>query len=134
MGARSDAGQGLARAYTLAGNRACAAELLAAERGAREARRGLWAEAAYQVRAPGNPGELLRYGSTFQIVEGRVVRVGQGRDAIYLNFSARWRGAFSASLRRGEHGVPGLVDNSVKALEGKRIRVRGWIETRRAND
>ena len=51
--------QGLARAYTLAGNRACADELLAAEQAAREARRGLWAEAAYQVRQADRPAELL---------------------------------------------------------------------------
>ena len=39
-------------------------------------------------------------------------------------------GPFSASLRRGEHEVPGLGNTSVKALEGKRIRVHGWIEKR----
>ena len=43
--------QGLARAYGQAGNRACAREALEAERVAREARRGLWADAAYRVRS-----------------------------------------------------------------------------------
>ena len=42
--------QGLARAYGQAGNRACAKEALEAERMAREARRGLWADAAYRAR------------------------------------------------------------------------------------
>jgi endonuclease YncB( thermonuclease family) len=53
--------RGLARAYTLAGNRACANELLAAERIARQAKQGLWAEAAYQIRQADRPSELLRY-------------------------------------------------------------------------
>ena len=43
--------QGLARAYAEEGNRACSAEALEAERVAREARRGLWADAAYQARS-----------------------------------------------------------------------------------
>ena len=50
--------QGLARAYVVAGNRACADALLAAERGAREARRGLWADAAYQVTSADKPTQL----------------------------------------------------------------------------
>ena len=53
--------QGLARAYAQAGNRACAAEALEAERVAREARRGLWADAAYQARSAASPRELSRY-------------------------------------------------------------------------
>ena len=51
--------QGLARAYAQAGNRACAAEALEAERVAREARRGLWAEAAYQVRPADSPSRAV---------------------------------------------------------------------------
>src|SRR4029078_5794385 len=87
--------QGLARAYAVAGNRACADALLAAERGAREARRGLWSDAAYQVRPADRPLERARSRSTFQLVEGRIAAVAQVRGTIYLNFDADWRHAFS---------------------------------------
>ena len=122
--------QGLARAYIVAGNGACADALLAAERGAREARRGLWADAAYQVRPTGKPADLSRYRSTFQVVEGRVVGVAQVRGMVYLNFDADWRRAFSVSLRRGDRALLGPNAGDPNALENKLVRVRGWIEQR----
>jgi endonuclease YncB( thermonuclease family) len=124
--------RGLARAYTQAGNRACAAELLGRERGAREGGRGLWAEAAYQVRSAPRPVQLSRYRSTFQVVEGRILRVAQVRGVIYLNFDADWRHGFSASVRGGDRALLGAHAGNPKGLEGKVVRVRGWIEQRSA--
>jgi endonuclease YncB( thermonuclease family) len=124
-------GHGFARAYALAGNRACGEELLAAERAARLARRGLWAEAAYQIRRADKPSELLRYRTTFQVVEGKIVRVAEVRGTIYLNFGRYWRRAFSASLRRYDRQLLGEHAVRPKDLEGKVVRVRGWIEERR---
>jgi endonuclease YncB( thermonuclease family) len=121
--------QGLARAYGQAGNRSCIGELLEAERAARQANRGLWADAAYNVRSADLPLELARYRSTFQVVEGEIERVAQVRGAIYLNFG-RGRGAFAVSLRRGDRGLLGAFAENPATLEGKRVRVRGWIEQR----
>src|SRR4029078_9123467 len=118
--------QGLARAYAVAGNRACAAALLAAERGAREARRVLWAEAAYQVRPSEKPSQLVRFRSTFQLVEGRVAGVAQVRGMIYLTFDADWRHAFSVAVRRGDRSLLTAEGDNPKALEGRLFRVRGW--------
>jgi endonuclease YncB( thermonuclease family) len=122
--------QGRARAYALADHGACSTELLAAERGAREAGLGLWAEAAYRVRPADKPAELLRYRTTFQIVEGRLVRVAPVRDTIYLNFDRDWRHAFSVSLRRNDSGLLGAYAGNPRRLEGRTVRVRGWIEER----
>ena len=122
--------QGLARATTVAGNRACANELLAAERAAREAGRGLWAEAAYQVRQADRPTELAGYRTTFQIIEGRIARVAFVRGVIHLNFDRNWRQAFSVSLRNADRGLLGVSAGDPKALEGRQVRVRGWIEGR----
>lgn len=123
--------QGLARAYVQAGNRACGKELLRAEDTARRARRGLWADAAYRVRSADASRELMRYRSTFQVVEGRIARVAQVRGAIYLNFGANRR-AFAVSLRRGDRELLlGAHVGDAKALEGKLVRVRGWIEHQR---
>jgi hypothetical protein len=123
-------GEGLARAHTLAGNRACAGELLAAERAAREARRGLWGEAAYQVRPADKPSELLRYRTTFQLVEGTIERVAEVRGTIYLNFGRDWRRGFSVSLRRNDRQLLAEHAGNPKGLDGRRVRVRGWIEQR----
>jgi Staphylococcal nuclease homologue len=123
--------QGLARAYLQAGNGACGKELLAAERVARDARGGLWAEAAYAVRQAGDAAELLRYHTRFQIVEGKVTRVARVRGVIYLNFGRNWRRAFSASLRDADRAMLGDYAGNPKGLEGRTVRVRGWIERRR---
>jgi endonuclease YncB( thermonuclease family) len=122
--------QGHARAYALAGNRDCAESLLAAERPARDARRGLWAAAAYQVRPADNPADLMRLRTTFQIVEGRIVRVGLTRGSIYLNFDRNWRRGFSVSLRRNDIALLGAYAGNPKSLEGRSVRVRGWIDRR----
>lgn len=123
--------EGFARAYTLPRHRACGPELLAAERAGHEARRGLWADAAYQVRPANRPSELLRYRTTFQVVEGKVVRVGEARGTVYFNFGRSWRRAFAASVRRSDRQLLGGSATDPKALEGRRVRVRGWIEQRR---
>lgn len=121
---------GFARAYALAGSRACNEELLAAERPAREARRGLWANAAYHVRPADRPAELLRYRAAFQLVEGKIIGVGQTRGTIYLNFDRNWRRGFSVSLRRDDSGLLAAFASKPTALEGRIVRVRGWIEQR----
>jgi endonuclease YncB( thermonuclease family) len=122
--------RGFARAYASPRRSICSAELLAVERAAREARRGLWADAAYQVRPADKPAELLRYRTTFQVVEGRIVRVGQTRGSIYLNFDRYWRRGFSVSLRRDHSDVLGPYASDPKGLEGRSVRVRGWIGER----
>jgi hypothetical protein len=89
-------GMGLARAYTLAAHRACAAELLAAERSAREARLGLWAEAAYKARQADPSAALLRHVGTFQLVEVASC-VSRRPAAASISISARSVGVVSAS-------------------------------------
>jgi len=121
---------GLARAYSLGADRGCAGELLAAERSAREARVGVWAEAAYAIRAAEPSAALLRDLATFQLVEGRVARVATTRGSVYLNFGTGRRRGFSASLKLGDRDRLGAFAANPKGLEGSLVRVRGWIAQR----
>lgn len=121
--------RGLARVHGKVSDLACAVELLAAERMAREERRGLWSEAAYEVRAAEDTEDLMRRLSTFQLVEGRVPRVGVTSGRIYLNFGGR-RGRFSASVRQRDRGLLGQSADDPGRIEGRRVRVRGWLEDR----
>jgi hypothetical protein len=52
------------------------------------------------------------------------------RETIYLNFDRNWRRGFSVSLRRDENGLLGTHAGNPKGLEGRSVRVRGWIEQR----
>ena len=121
---------GHARAYGLPGSLACMAELLAHERVAREASVGLWSNAAYAVRSATRTRELMRFRNTYQVVAGRVAKVATVKGRVYLNFGSDWRedftaGLATAALREYQQWIAGLA-----ALEGKRVRIRGWIERR----
>ncbi len=120
---------GLARAYSFPDNRGCAAELIALEATARAAKRGLWANAAYDVRAAERTRELLRYVGSYQLVEGTVATAVASKGKVYLDFGADWHTDFTASVdvaARKEFEAAGLDPT---ALKGQRIRVRGWIES-----
>ena len=116
---------GLARFLAYDDTQSYAPALLQAEVRAREARRGLWSEAAYQVRDT-NPDRLVQDLGTLQLVEGRVMdvtRLDNGR--IYLNFGADWRTDFT--VRIDERFADRFDVEDLEALESYRVRVRGVI-------
>jgi len=119
--------RGLARVYSFADNVALVADMLGLERRARKARRGIWARSFYAVRTPAGAARDI---GTFQLVEGRVLDAARVKGRVYLNFGPDWRTDFTvfigpAALRAFRRaGVEPL------ALEGRTIRVRGWIRKR----
>jgi micrococcal nuclease len=119
--------QGLARVYSFAGSRACVAELLAAESEARARRLGVWGSSAYRIVRALDLERLGRLIHTYQLVEGRVVAVGEGAGRLYLNFAREWRRDFTISVERGEVGVFATTGLDLRALAGKRVRVRGTL-------
>ena len=117
--------RGMARVYTFADNRSRVAEMLALEREARDARRGIWSNAFYRVRDATETPDLI---DTFQLVEGVVQNVAIVRGRAYLNFGADWRTDFTVTvppvgLRRFDGGADAL-----ESFRGQRIRVRGWLK------
>jgi len=116
--------RGLARVATSTDDRAGAAMMLAFERRARGAGRGLWRDPHYAVRDPGEGG---RFADSFQLVEGEVAEVSTLAGAVVMAFAGdetprltlRMDGAALALFR--EEGI------DLQALSGKRVRVRGWI-------
>lgn len=116
---------GLARVYSFADNRALTADMLALERQARAAKRGIWANPYYRIR---EPDESRRDIDTFQLVEGRVVEAAVLRDRIYLNFGPDYRSDFTIAIAKRDLKLFGRNFDG-KALEGKTIRVRGWLKS-----
>ena len=116
--------QGMARVYSFRDNRAAVAEMLAIERRARAARRGIWAHPFYAVRSPqGTFGSL----DSFQLVEGIVAATAEVRRRVYLNFGENWRDDFTVSIAPGDAALFERAGMDLLALEGRRIRVRGWL-------
>jgi len=116
---------GRLRVMTFADNRACAAALLSAEAAARAAGRGLWASAAFKP-APADAAEAVT--DRFALVEGRVLDAADVRGRIYLNFGPDYRTDFTVSLEPGVVRLFRAEGVEPLAYEGRRVRVRGWVD------
>ena len=110
-------------------DKACAAELSAAEAAARRARRGIWADSA-AIKNAESPGDILARIGQFTVVEGKVLSVRQAGATTYINFGRRWTRDFAVTISRRVMPAFEAAGISLKSLENKRIRVRGWIEAR----
>jgi endonuclease YncB( thermonuclease family) len=118
--------QGMARVYTFKDNRSAIPEMLAIERNARAARRGIWSHPYYAVRTPET---LTRDADSFQLVEGTVKDVAERKGKTFLNFGADWRSDFTVQIASRDAKSFRKAGLSLKELEGRRIRVRGWIKS-----
>jgi micrococcal nuclease len=119
--------RGLARVYTFSDNRAAAPEMMVLEAGAREAKRGIWALNYYRVQdADGKVGPP----DTYQLVEGTVAGVADVRGRFFLNFGQDYKTDFTAGISPRDAKTFASSGLDLKSLEGKRIRVRGWIDER----
>src|SRR3546814_13576949 len=100
--------------------------MLALERAARALGRGIWRDPFYAVRSAETAGDWL---GGFELVEGRVHAVGRGGGKVYLNFAADWRQDFTATLGRPAQKLFAEQGLDLAALDGKRLRVRGWLQS-----
>lgn len=123
--------QGLARALGSADNPHCLAPLLAAEARARSLRIGIWGSAAYRIRRAGRRSGLGRDRGTFQIIEGSVHRVIDGRETVTIYVGSGPGDDLALRIRRGllPHVLPGV--ERVRELKSRLVRMRGWIEGER---
>jgi hypothetical protein len=67
----------------------------------------------------------------FVLVEGRVASVRESGATIYVNFGRRFTRDFSLIILRRLRADFSAAGLEPKALQGRRIRVRGWLEQRR---
>jgi endonuclease YncB( thermonuclease family) len=122
--------RGVARVAARVGDRSCAAELLARERAARDARLGLWAEPYYSVRRAEDPAAIAVDRGRFAIVEGKVLSVRESGGTIYVNFGRRWSEDFTVTILKRNERTFAAAGLEPKRLEGRRVRVRGVVEER----
>lgn len=115
---------GWARVRTYADNHVEIRALLDDEAKARSKRLGLWSLADDQVRLP---SEIDRGVRGFQIVEGRVAEVSQGRNATFLEFSGDRRG-FAAVIPDAAQEQFRKTDLRPASLANRLVRVRGVID------
>ena len=115
--------QGLACVIAVPPNLLNLTHTMAIEANARRAKRGLWGHAYFTPRA----ADAVRAGGTgFRFVRGRVLRVGESRNNIYLDLGAHFSVTIAhADWRRYFRGRP--ADYLHQTLE-----VRGWVTEQNA--
>ena len=121
--------QGAALASADVADKDCAAALMAAEATAREAKRGIWADPT-AIKNTESPGDISAGIGRFMLVEGKVLSVRQAGATTYLNFGRRWTRDFAVTIPRSALSHLAAAGLEPKSLENKRIRVRGFVETR----
>lgn len=123
---------GLARVADDAGSGACAAALLGAESAAREAKIGLWANPYYDPLRASDPASIVAERGRFALIEGDVVSVHESGATLYVNFGRRWSRDFAVTIRKRNERRFAAAGFDLKALAGRPVRVRGWVEARAA--
>jgi endonuclease YncB( thermonuclease family) len=121
--------QGAALASAEVAELPCADLLRAAEAVARKAKRGIWAGSTV-IKNAESPGDILTRVGQFTVVEGRVRSVRQAGTTTYLNFGRRWTQDFAVTISRRMMAAFEGAGISLKSLETRQIRVRGWVELR----
>ncbi|WP_417483147.1 thermonuclease family protein [Maricaulis sp.] len=119
---------GRARVLSHPGNRGAALSLLRLEADARADGVGLWADPAFRVRDT-DPDRLAQDIGSVQLVEGRVLEVTRLRSGrTYVNFGLDYRTDFTVQVEAADEAAFEAADQALADLEGRRIRVRGWLE------
>jgi endonuclease YncB( thermonuclease family) len=123
----------IARGYARVSARldpSCAKALLEAERAARGAALGLWNDAQFRPRPAEQATEILNERGRFALVEGKVLSVRESGGIVYLNFGRRWVRDFAVTVLKRNERLFTSAGMELKKLEGRRVRIRGWVEER----
>lgn len=121
---------GLARARPDPRTATCWPAYLDLERSARTAGLGLWKDPRYAVIAAVDRSRLLASTGTLAIVEGRIVRIVEGRARTYLSFGSNGRADFAISIDRGGAASFRKAGVDFGAWRGRLVRVRGFLDDR----
>lgn len=107
----------------------CATELAAAEAVALQAGQGVW-NTPNVIKSTENPDDILAMLGQFALIKGKVLSVRQSGATFYLNFGRRWVRDFAVIIPRQMIGSLTRDGIDIRALAGRWVRVRGWIEQR----
>lgn len=121
---------GLARVYSFPDNRACLAELMAAETQARTMKLGIWTDPYYTVRRADRPAAIVERAGQYELVEGRVLLAEKTGGRVFLNFGRHWKEDFTAVIDGRAQRL--FADSGLDPLmlEGALVRIRGWVDDR----
>lgn len=117
---------GMAMVYPFPDNRDKLPGLLAAERGARKAKRGIWADPYWQ---PAQAATVAAPKERYQLVQGVVRQVASAGGNWYLNFGEDYKTDFTAMIKQADY-LHYFSGQDLTLLQGKTVLLRGWVYAR----
>ncbi|WP_414645196.1 thermonuclease family protein [Bradyrhizobium sp.] len=105
----------------------CAAALMGAEAEARRQKKGNWADPS-AIKNAESSDDILSGIGRFMVVEGKVLSVRQAGAVTYLNFGRNWTRGFAVTISKRTLPAFESAGITLKSLENRRVRVRGWVE------
>jgi endonuclease YncB( thermonuclease family) len=108
----------------------CRIYLRNAERDARSRGLGLWGDPYHAVKTAADPADVLAEQGRFTLVQGKVMSVRESGGIVYVNFGQRWSEQFTVTILKRNEGIFAGAGLTPKALAGRNIEVRGWVEER----
>jgi endonuclease YncB( thermonuclease family) len=108
----------------------CRIYLRNAERDARNGRLGLWGDPSSAVKAAADPADVLVEQGRFALVQGKVMSVRESGGIVYVNFGQRSSEQFTVTILKRNERIFAGAGLTPKALAGRSIEVRGWVEER----
>lgn len=117
---------GVARVRTTPYNPDMAKQMLPIENTARKSKSGMWDIEEHSVLTP---EQAKKHIGTYQIVEGVVNTVSMRKNKLYLNFGQNWRDDFTVAISAFNLKKFTKQKLNPQQWNGKRIRIRGWIES-----
>ena len=121
--------QGAALVSADIAEKGCEGILMQTEADARKVKKGLW-NASGVIKNAEIPDDILAGIGQFAVVEGKVLSVRQAGTTTYLNFGRNWGRGFAVTISRRTMPAVESAGLALKSLENRRIRVRGWVESR----
>ncbi|WP_119677508.1 thermonuclease family protein [Indioceanicola profundi] len=121
--------QGMAQHYSQSDINGLSAELSEAERAARSAKRGLWADPAFQPRDAKLEAAWTDAIGGYHLAVGTVLAAERRRERLYLNFGTDWRRDFTVEIATRDLRRFAGAGLDPLTWQGKRLEVRGWVES-----
>jgi hypothetical protein len=90
----------------------------------------LWADAAFAPRNSSDPAAVMAERGRFTLIEGKVISVREVGGLIYVNFGRRYTRDFTVTILKRNERTFTAAGIEPKKLEGRRVRVRGYVEQR----
>lgn len=108
----------------------CRTYLRSAERDARNAGFGLWGDPYHAVKQASDSPDVLAEQGRFVLVRGKVSSVRESGGIVYINFGRRRPEQLTVTIRKRNEGTLAAAGLTPKALAGRNVEVRGWVEER----